>query len=176
MRPGDPAPCYTPRMPTKSQTSVRIVVWLFLSVVASLTPILINAITGRFQSTHRAPLELIAGGELLLISASIAADAIGRAIHAADHLRTLRIIAGAGCGLLLMINSIYFGQLAFAQDQNHERLAEARRSNNLKVITDAYSHQTVYPNVAPDSLWLFGFTVVTGFSVILLERADHGKP
>jgi hypothetical protein len=58
---------------------MKLLRWMIFSVIVALTPLWLNAVIllTKNKSISEVPVLVLAGGELLLISTAIAADAIG---------------------------------------------------------------------------------------------------
>jgi hypothetical protein len=140
-------------------------------VLFALLPLCFTYANGRLDQKTPAWTDLLAGGELFLISAAVAADAIGNALLGGERYRGLRVICGLSCSLLLAATSAYFARIAYSVEEHHALLERAVRSQNLslalQVLTDPGMDRLV---IAKDSTWLFIFTIVASAGVILVEE------
>jgi hypothetical protein len=68
--------------------------------------------------------DLLASGELFLIAAAVAADAVGRVFMSGEQKRNFPISCGVGCALLLLVTPIYFGRIAFSVDEHRTAVAK----------------------------------------------------
>lgn len=89
--------------------------WLFFGVCLALAPLVADYF---IQSNRTAPGAatdwrlIIAKGELLLVSAAIAAAAIGELIGSGQDWLLLKVIAGVGCLMLLIVTSELYASTA----------------------------------------------------------------
>jgi hypothetical protein len=149
----------------------RTVLWLFCSIFIALLPIGTSYINGRAGGKPPGWVELLAGGELFLISAAIAADAIGKAFLGGNQFRLLRILCGVTCAVLLLATSMYFGRVSFSLEEQREALAGAVESHNQEMAISVLRNPGVHsPTVAADSLWLFVFTAVCALVVVIVDE------
>jgi hypothetical protein len=136
-----------------------------------MLPIAINYINGRVKGKPPGRIELLAGGELLLISAALAADAIGKVFLGGKRFRFLRIACGSSCALLLLVTSVYFGRIAFSIEEQRVEIARAIETRNPKLALQRLHDPAVdRSTTANDSSWLFLFTVISALGVILVEE------
>jgi len=116
-------------------------------------------------------MELLAGGELFLISAAIAADAVGNAFLGGERFRSLRFICGLSCSFLVAATSAYFARIAYSIQEHQAQLEAAVKSQNLASALQILSSPGMDRMViAKDSSWLFLFTVGAALGVILVEE------
>ena len=150
---------------------LSIVLWLVVSVGFALMPLAANYIKGRSAGSAPHLIDLLAGGELFLIAAALAADGIGRAFLGGKRWRSFRIVCGIGCALLLAANSLYFGKVAFSMEEGKTVLESAIKAKDVDLAQKALDHPGVDREViGPDSLWLFAFSVAAAFGIILVEE------
>jgi hypothetical protein len=157
-------------VPQQKSKGLKIFLWFTFSVAFALFPILVNYINGRVYGKAPGWLELLGGGELLLIAAVLAADAVGRVFLGGDRKQGLRVACGAGCTLLLIVTSVYFGKIAFSIDDQRTELRNALARNDLNLAIKNLNPKLDAKTSASDSLWLFGFTVAAALGVILVEE------
>ena len=149
----------------------KIFLWLGCSVLCALLPILINYNNGRVNGEPPHWIDLLAGGELLLISAALAADAIGSVFQGGERFRPLRITCGVGCLLLLLVTSIYFGRIAFSMEKHRTSLTAAIEARDPGLaLRRLHEPEVDRSTVAHDSLWLFLFTGVCSLGAKLVEE------
>jgi hypothetical protein len=164
------------KSPPKARTEIqskglRILLWMTCSVLFALLPIAINYINGRANRRPPGWVGLLAGGELFLISAALAADAFGRALLGGRRFRILRVICGIGCALLLAVTSVYFGRIAFSIEEQRTALVAAVEARQPDLALQRLKDPVVdRSTVAGDSLWLFIFTGACALGVILVEE------
>ena len=136
-----------------------------------MLPIGINYLNGRVNRKPPGWIELLAGGELLLIAAAVAADGMGKAFLGGDKFRFLRIACGVSCAALLIATSVYFGRVAFALEEQRSAVVEAIQANESVLAMRRMSAPAVdRTTTASDSSWLFLFTVACALGVILVEE------
>jgi hypothetical protein len=158
-------------VPRPKSKGLKIFLWFTCSVVFALLPLVISYINGRVDGKPPGWVDLLASGELFLIAAAVAADAVGRVFIGGERKRNFRISCGVGCALLLLVTSIYFGRIAFAVDEHRTAVAEAVEARNIDLALDQLHHTGVdRATNARDSLLLFGLTVAAAFGVILVEE------
>lgn len=125
----------------------KLVRWALFGVVIALLPI---AFSG-FKILHRGEAFdhslLLSDGELLLVSAGIAAAAIGEIVASGANAKILKVVCGAGATALLMISSFSFADIASLSP----------------TLSDGAA-------IAAESLWIFAFTVLSGASCIILSE------
>jgi hypothetical protein len=156
--------------PKKRSKPARIGLWM-AGVVFALLPFGLAWVNGRLDRRPPSWSELLAGGELFLISAAIAADAIGSAFLGGERFRFLRILCGVSCSILLASTSAYFGRIAYSLQEHQAQIETAVKSRNLaealRVLTGPGMDRSV---IARDSSWLFVFTVCAALGVIIVEE------
>ena len=86
--------------------------WLIFSVVVALLPLVVNLLS--LATRGRTPsFSLVSShGELLLVSAAIAAGGIGELFGSSANYRTRKITAGGGCVIVFFISSFWFADLS----------------------------------------------------------------
>jgi membrane protease YdiL (CAAX protease family) len=158
-------------MPKPKSKGEKIFLWFVFSIGLALLPIAVSYINGRLNGKPPAWPTLIAGGDLFLISGAVAGDAVGKVFLGGEKKRGFRIFCGAGCAILLLITSIYFGRIAFSLEEQKRAIAQAVEDGDIKVAR-ARMTDTGIDNMtsAQDSMWLFGFTVAAALGVILVEE------
>jgi hypothetical protein len=136
------------------EKAVKVFRWLLFTVLFGLCPLLVRYINSRANEKPMNLMETLNNGDLFIVGAVIAADAIGKAFHGntkqqpdAPWRRLMRIVCGFGCVALLFAASIEFSQVA-------SRI-ESKATYNAG-------------NIASDSLWMFGWIVAAGLGVILV--------
>jgi hypothetical protein len=152
----------------------KIALWFACSVVVAMTPLGVNWLNGRVNGKPPGWVELLAGGELLLLAGALAADAVGRACLGGEKLRAVRIFLGIFAGILLLAVSIYFGRIAFGLEEHRVALADSIQSKNLDLAVRLLAAPGEdRATVASDSLWLFGFTLICAFCVLIIEEGPE---
>lgn len=161
------------RSPAQNGTTkgVRLLLWLSISVGFALLPLAANYMNGRISGKPPSLVDLLAGGELFLISAALTADGIGRALLGGERRKGFRISCGIGCTLLLASTSVYFGRVAYAIEEQRTALTSAIQAKNLAKAQDAMDRPGVDRAViSGDSMALFGLALVASFGVILVDE------
>jgi hypothetical protein len=158
-------------VPRPKSKGLKIFLWFTCSIVFALLPLAINYINGRVDGKAPGWVDLLASGELFLIAAAVAADAVGRVFMGGERKRNFRISCGVGCALLLLVTSIYFGRIAFSVDEQRTAVTKAAEARNIDLAIERLHHPGVdRATNARDSLLLFALTVAAAFGVILVEQ------
>jgi MFS family permease len=159
-----------PVPPKKKSKAAKVGLWM-AGVVFALLPLGLIYVNGRLDHKPTSWIELLAGGELFLISAAVAADAVGGALLGGERYRGLRFICGLSCSLLVAATSAYFARIAYSLQQHQSLLEMAVKSQNFaqasQLLTSPGMDQSV---IATDSSWLFLFTICAALGVILVEE------
>jgi len=153
----------------KNSKQLKVWLWLF-GVVFALLPIGANYVNGSLD--HNAPgwIDLLAGGELFLISSAIAADAVFKALRGGDEFRGLRIFTGGCCLLVVAATSLYFGRIAYSDQERRAAIEAAIRANDLGLALRYVSSGMDRLVIAGHSFWLFVFAVISALCVIIIEE------
>lgn len=88
--------------------SQKIFRWLCFSVLVALTPIFFNYLGLLTMKLAPSLNKLLSNGELLLITASMTATAIGEIILSGRNKALMKISACFGCVICLLISALYF--------------------------------------------------------------------
>lgn len=131
-----------------SKKKNQLLLWLFLGVVFALSPLACNFLLLRVDGKPATILELCSRGELFLISAAIAADALGKLFNQSQG-RAAQIVCGIGCVYLLFWASVEFAMVA-------PKLSVPQSYNSV--------------GVAWDSIWVFAFTIAAGMGAVLISE------
>src|SRR5260370_22266199 len=101
--------------PAAKKKVLRLIVWTVFSVLFALLPVLANyIIRGRLAPGHEsageagAVWEIVREGELLVIAAAIASDAVGRVFLATQRSKLSRVIFCISSFMLLAVRSMSF--------------------------------------------------------------------
>jgi len=86
--------------------------WLMFSVLFALLPVIFYAVWYYMNSDSLRPEELVSRGELLIVSAGIAAHGAGKVIVSKDIPNIYRIFGGGSCIILLLVSSFAFANVA----------------------------------------------------------------
>ncbi len=118
--------------------------WVIFSVILALIPLGISFLNEMMDDSVLPWLAtgkvVLSGGELLLVAAAIAADAVGDLIGSGKDDRTLKILSGGACVLLILVASLWYGHIA----------------------TLVHSGKVPKTNLVPvGSLWVLAGTVLT---------------
>lgn len=145
--------------------------WFTCSVVIALMPLGANYINGRVGGRPLGWMGLLTGGELCLIAAALAADAVGRACLGGVRFQGFRIAAGFFCGISLVATSMYFATVAFGIDEHRNALAASIQAKNFEDAAKLLASSGVdRVNVAHDSLLFFIIVLICAFCVIIVEE------
>jgi uncharacterized membrane protein len=108
----------------------RLLKWVFFSVLIALIPIGITFLNELTEDNAPAWLvigkRVLAHGELLLISAAIAADAVGDLIGAGKQYLTLKISSGGACMLIILSAALWYANIA--------AMLQAGRNPNIDLV------------------------------------------
>lgn len=143
-------PTGSPPEPKQKLPSEKLVRWLVFGVVFALLPLFFNYLKAYGRGATISPADLSAHGELLLISAAIAAAAVGELLASGRRYQIAKIIAGGGSVLLLAVASLWFADIS--------TLAPATPLVN-------------YARVSNASFVVFGLTVVSSACCVVLSEA-----
>lgn len=141
---------------------VKIIRWCVFTVIFGLMPLAVRYLNSRTTQTPLVAAEVLKTGELFIVGAVIAADAIGKALSSKHqvpikkelgfHLITIaRIVSTCACIALLFVASVEFAQVS-------GRIDAHLPYNEL--------------NAVHDSLYVFGCIVAAGVGVILLAEEE----
>ena len=94
----------------------RLVKWILFSVIISLLPLVADGVNrisqGRSGIGQSVLTEVLAHGELLLVSAAIAADAVGDLIGSGPEFKMLKYLAGGACLAIILFGSLWYAGIA----------------------------------------------------------------
>ncbi len=153
----------------KSQKSWKALLW-FAGIAFSLLPIAFTYLNGRLEGKPPAWTDLLSGGELLLISAAIAADAVSNALVGGQRHRMLRYICGLSCFFVVAATAAYFARISYSLQEHRELLEAAVRSQNWPEAMNNLSSGMDRLIIANDSLWFFALTLVAALGVIMMAE------
>jgi uncharacterized PurR-regulated membrane protein YhhQ (DUF165 family) len=131
---------------TLTEKAHRLLLWLAFSVVFALSPLFVNYLLIR-ERPEFAWTKLYNRGELFLVSAALAADAVARLFSRTGKRNLLAIVCFIGVVFLLLATSVEFGMAAPVLELG-TRLGEAQEF---------------------DSVFYFCCTVVAGAGALWLE-------
>ena len=99
----------------------KLLHWSIFNVVIALSPLIFNFVFRLLKDTGGVSIHfLFARGELLLICAAIAADAVGEFMIGTIQNKYARLLTGGSCVVLLMLSSLFFAAVASADTSNEE--------------------------------------------------------
>jgi hypothetical protein len=153
----------------KLQKSWKALLWA-AGIAFSLLPIAFTYLNGRLDGRPPEWKDLLAGGELLLISAALAADAVSNALVGGQRYRMLRYICGLSCFFVVASTSAYFARISYSMQERRDLLEAAVRAQNWQEAMRNMSSGMDRFIIARDSLWFFGITLVAALGVILMEE------
>ena len=149
--------------------SWKTTLWL-VGITFALLPIAFNYANARLDGKTREWPELLAGGELLLISAAVAADAVSNAMMGGRRHRLPRFLCGSFCFLVVAFTSMYFARISYSLQEHRELLEAAVRSQNWPQALNNLNSGMDRLVIAKDSLRFFVVTLVAGWGVILIAE------
>jgi hypothetical protein len=127
-----------------------IVRWLIFVVALSLLPVGIGAFSIVTRDEAVDFIRLLGHGELLLISTAVVGSALADLVSAGDsRFRTLKLSVGGGAALVVLAAAVWFAQIA-----------------TVRVDGSPIDRE----GIAVGSLVLFGLSVVSGLSCILVSE------
>ena len=91
---------------------IRFVKWIVFSVIISLLPLVFNLLSALNRQKEASLSLLCSHGELLILSAAIAAGSIGELFGGGSERAILKIIAGGGCVAVLFVACLSFADVA----------------------------------------------------------------
>jgi hypothetical protein len=130
-----------------SQIMMRLLQWIFFTVLISFTPFAVVAIILIGRGRTFSASALWPHGELLIVSTTLAADAMGDLFNHSSPGDLLRIMAGGGFLLVVIVTVVWY--------------------TILQLETD-------YPvwMISKGSLAIFGFVVTTGACIKIFARKE----
>lgn len=91
----------------------KVIYWFIFNVIIALLLFIVNLLVIVVKDDPLNLINLFARGELLIVSAAIAADAIGELILKGNNLnKYLKMIMGGLCVILLSVTSLLFATIA----------------------------------------------------------------
>lgn len=128
----------------------RVVRWFVFSVVLALLPLAFRFAWQSTSSNTPTVANILSQGELLLVSAAIAAAAVGELVARGRQSPIMQILACGGC-----IGSVLFSSLYYA------------------VVSTHHSQTPIFEStVSSISFWMFGLTVVSSAGCISLAETE----
>ena len=124
----------------------RLIRWLIFSVVVSLVPLLLAYASDQTRGGTPTLVSILSKGDLLLISTALAAAAIGDLLPAAQAMPVRAMLAGGGCVVSVLFGSSYYAA----------------------IVTGSVARPDL---VADYSVALFGMTLLSGASCVLMAKA-----
>jgi hypothetical protein len=149
--------------------SWKTLLWV-AGIAFSLLPIAFTYLNGRLDGAPPHWTELLAGGELLLISAAVAADAVSNALVGGQRYRIPRYICGSSCIFVVTATSFYFARISYSLQEHRQLLEAAVKLQNWPEAVKNLSSGMDRFVIARDSLWFFGITLVAALGVILMAE------
>lgn len=95
----------------------RILKWFLFSVLIALAPLAADGLNRLSQISGTISLKpitvgILGHGELLLISAALAADTIGDLIASGEQFKTLKLVTGGASAIIILLASIWYADIA----------------------------------------------------------------
>ena len=94
--------------PPVSRMASQTIRWFIFGVIIALAPLTCRMIISGFSGHYLTMIELCCGGELFLISSTMAATAVGRLVASGKTLGTLKYIIAGSTLFLLLISSFSY--------------------------------------------------------------------
>ncbi|MFZ5911684.1 MAG: hypothetical protein ACOYYU_16855 [Chloroflexota bacterium] len=116
----------------------KLVKWVIFSVIVSLLPLFINLLLLYLNGIYLTIAYFSPHGELLLISVTICAIAIGDVIGTGKKYLALKLLAAGGCVLILIFSSSIFAILSLGSIIP-ENSATASAITDFSLITFLFS-------------------------------------
>ena len=110
----------------------RLIRWCVFSVVIATLPIVFNYLIMVTRGAEATIITLTSRGELLLLAAGMTASAVGEIIGSGSNLLKLKIIAGGGCVIILMLAALYFAHVS--AELNAGRTIQLSVVSNMSVL------------------------------------------
>ena len=129
-----------------SDSAEKFTIWLFSSVLFALLPLVFSAGVLLMEGRQIKLPDMLAHGELLIVSAGIAADATGQALLGNISKGLSRILSSASCVVILALSSYCFAFVSI--------------SPTVQIDT---------ANVAELSVTIFFLTMLTSIPVVLMS-------
>jgi hypothetical protein len=137
---------------------LKVFLWLVFTVIFGASPLIVRYAISRMDQNPISFSDTLKTGDLLIVSAVVAADAIGR-LFGFKHKnggtepvkRGIRIVCGCGCLLLFLLACAQYAQVS------------GRIDEKVKYNTE---------NVVHDSYWIFAGVVLAGLGVILAVEEE----
>lgn len=89
---------------------MRLLRWFLFSVIISLVPLIFDGVLlwSRETPSRQIAVAVLAGGELLLISTAIAADAVGDLVGSGSTRTGLKLLVGGTCVISLLFAALWY--------------------------------------------------------------------
>jgi hypothetical protein len=150
--------CFSDKLSFRMDKFIRILLWMVCTVLFGLSPLVLRFLNSRTDEQPMSVSDTLKAGDLFIVGAVVAADAIGKALgatHAVPAIkdkiyhakRLTRVICGCACLALLCIASGEFSQISGRIDS--------------KTMYNA-------SNVVHDSVVVFACIVAAGLGVMMV--------
>lgn len=96
----------------KRHLTESLLVWSIFSIFFALLPIIFKALVTNLMGKQPYFPDLVSDGELLIVSAGIAADGAGRILSSIIPETLYKVSAGGSCIVLLSLSSLLFATIA----------------------------------------------------------------
>ncbi|MDM8560771.1 hypothetical protein [Candidatus Parabeggiatoa sp. HSG14] len=130
----------------------KLIRWFIFSIIITLLPIILSALSLETMGKLDSLSQLIAHGELLLIATAISAAAVGELFISSSKLKILKVIVGGATITVLMIAASYFAEIS---------------TTYLSGVTFDTQQIDV---IVETSLWIFGISVFLAGCCLLLSE------
>ncbi|MEM6635548.1 MAG: hypothetical protein AAF667_06615 [Pseudomonadota bacterium] len=108
--------------------------WLIFSVAISLVPLIFAAISLASRGSSVELIAVIGNGELLIISTSMCAAAVGELFGAGQKYKYVQVILGGLAVLLLMLSALNFADIAAVRAAGSNVVSEVLRSTSIVIF------------------------------------------
>ncbi len=92
--------------------------WIIFSVIIALMPLVFNVLRGVIKGQGIDIVQVFSEGELLLVSAAIAAGSLGQLFGGGSSHGVAKLISGGSCTIILMLTSLCFAYISGAKSSS----------------------------------------------------------
>ena len=90
----------------------RLAKWLIFGILIALVPLLASWTTGKLFGVGGSLVDLLAKGELYIITAALCAAGIGEVVGSTNEHKALRLIFGGFTTILLLLSALLFAAVS----------------------------------------------------------------
>lgn len=145
--------------------AARLTRWLIFSVIVAMVPLAFDYFA-RMTDGSEAPklAAIVSKGELLLISAAIAAAAIGEIIGRPGKRAVAELVATGACVVTFFFASLYYANVSVLQRQySREALSQQQEQQPKEEV------------IFRTSVVLFIFTLISSAGCMVLSKEDEAE-